>query len=166
MNQQNHINPQQINQSNVQLPQPQQNTLTVLSQRSSPGQSQQAKKVIVQSNNAGDMDDLEESITAAVLTKHTLNETAQQFQTPTPALRQTNPLPQFNFTTAHQYQQQVAFDQQQPQQHNFNQLLMDTDSHEDDGHLLTLSNGQQITLAEYKRIHQTPHSNTQQQPSR
>ncbi|XP_063379205.1 uncharacterized protein LOC134666031 isoform X1 [Cydia fagiglandana] len=133
---------------------PMQNTLTVIPQRSSPHQQQQqqSKKVIVQPNNANDMDDLEESITAAILTKHTVNEPAipQQYHSPSPQIRpQASTHQQMNYSPQLGYQQQMAYEQQ-PHTH---QVLMETDA-EDERQLLTLSTGQRMTLAEYKRIHQ------------
>lgn len=151
--------------ANPNPPLPQQNTLTVIPQRSSPHPQQtqaQAKKVVVQPNNANDMDDLEESITAAILTKHTVNEPTmsvqQQFHSPSPSIRPQTSVAQHQqmaFSPQLAYQQQVPYDQhQQHQQQSLNQVLMDTDSLEDERQVLTLKNGQRITLAEYKRIHQ------------
>lgn len=108
------------------------------------------------------MDDLEESITAAILTKHTVNEPTmsvqQQFHSPSPSIRPQTSVAQHQqmaFSPQLAYQQQVPYDQhQQHQQQSLNQVLMDTDSLEDERQVLTLKNGQRITLAEYKRIHQ------------
>lgn len=135
--QHNHI-PQS---SNGQLPQSQ---LSLLTQRASPAQ-QQIKKVVVQSNHtSNDMDDLEESITAAVLPKP-INE--PQFHT-APSHRQN--VAQFNFNSP--YQTQQVFD---PQQQHFNQIMVD-DNHEDKGQMVTLSNGQCMPLSEYKRLQHMP----------
>ncbi|XP_047986051.1 LOW QUALITY PROTEIN: uncharacterized protein LOC125226181 [Leguminivora glycinivorella] len=130
---------------------PMQNTLTVIPQRSSPHPQQQpSKKVIVQPNNANDMDDLEESITAAILTKHTVNEPVPQYHSPSPQIRpQASTHQQMNYSPQLGYQQQMSYEQQ-PHAH---QVLMDTDA-EDERQMLTLSTGQRMTLAEYKRIHQ------------
>ncbi|RVE49476.1 hypothetical protein evm_005907 [Chilo suppressalis] len=159
-------------------PMPQQNTLAV-QQRASPHPQQvqqQVKKVVVQPNNANDMDDLEESITAAILTKHTVNEnmnSPQQFHTPPPPLRQSHPgtpVPQqhqqLTFSSQQNYQQQqVAYDQSHIQQHpqTLSQLLMEPDSLEEERQVVTLTNGQRITLAEYKRMQQPARTAVQQQ---
>jgi hypothetical protein len=162
-------------------PIPHQNTLAV-QQRASPHSQQiqqQVKKVVVQPNNANDMDDLEESITAAILTKHTVNEnmnTPQQYNTPPPPLRQnhTGTLvaqqhQQLNFTPQPSYQQQqVSYEQTHLQQHpqSISQLLMEPDSLEEERQVVTLTNGQRITLAEFKRMQQPPRTSTAQQQSR
>ncbi|KAL4706533.1 hypothetical protein ACJJTC_015731 [Scirpophaga incertulas] len=151
-------------------------------QRASPHlqqvQQQQVKKVIVQPNNANDMDDLEESITAAILTKHTVNDNVnppQQFQTPPPNMRQNHtstpvaPQHQLNFSQQQNYQQpQVAYEQPHMQQHpqNRNQILMDSDSLEDERQLVTLTNGQRISLADLKRMQQPPRTVLQHHQSR
>ncbi|CAH0749698.1 unnamed protein product [Diatraea saccharalis] len=155
----------------------QQNTLTV-QQRASPHPQQvqqQVKKVIVQPNNANDMDDLEESITAAILTKHTVNENInppQQFHTP-PPMRPNHsgtPVPQQHqqiaFSSQQNYQQQqVAYEQPHLQQHPqaLSQLLMESDSLEEERQVVTLTNGQRITLAELKRMQQPARTTVQQQ---
>lgn len=126
----------QTNQNNGPLPP--QNTLTNISQRSSPHpqQVQQVKKVVVQPNNASDMDDLEDSITAAILTKRSVSESL-------------SPAPQYpagrgHFAGAH-------FPPYEPPQ-TLSQLLMD--DADDERQLLTLTNGQRITLADYRRMQQ------------
>lgn len=169
------------NQNNGPLPQ--QNTLTTIPQRSSPHPQQaqqQVKKVVVQPNNANDMDDLEESITAAILTKHSVTEnmtpSPQQFHTPAPATRPNHVAgnvaqqhQQLNFNSQHSFQpQQLPYEQphlqQQQQQHpqTLTQLLMDPDM-EEERQVLTLNNGQRITLADYKRMQQPPRTPIQQQ---
>lgn len=164
------------NQSNGPLPQ--HNTVTI-PQRSSPHPQQvqqQVKKVVVQPNNANDMDDLEESITAAILTKHTVNEnmnqSPQQFHTPPAAMRPNQVAgnvaqqhPQLSFNSQHGFQsQQLSFEQPHVQQHpqTLTQLLMDPDM-EEERQVLTLTNGQRITLADYKRMQQPPRTPIQQQ---
>ncbi|KAG7299477.1 hypothetical protein JYU34_016438 [Plutella xylostella] len=156
--------------ANQNSPLPQQ-TMAV-QQRASPQIPQQpVKKVVVQPNNANDMDDLEDSITAAILTKHTVNDNvSQQFQpqqTPPNSMRASHPgpsVPQINYTPQLQYQpQQVNYEQQQIQhqpppqmQHTtLNQLLMEQDSLDDERRVLTFHNGQKITVAEYKRMQQS-----------
>lgn len=123
------------------------------------------------------MDDLEDSITAAILTKHpVVNENLnppQQFHTPPPTMRQnlpTSSMPQqqINYAPQQNYQQQVTFEQSHlQQQQTLTQLLMEPDSLDEERQVLTLSNGQRITLAEYKRMQQqqprTP-GQMQQQP--
>lgn len=128
---------------------------------------QQVKKVVVQPNNASELDDLEESITAAIVQKHPVNDSInppQQFHTPPPAIRQNisgvvaQQHQQLNFTPQQGYQQQVAFEQPHLQQNpqTLSQLLMEPDSLEEERQLLTFSNGQRITVAEYKRMQQQP----------
>lgn len=152
-------------------PIPQQNSLAALQQRASPHpqQIQPQKKVVVQPNNANnDMDDLEESITAAIVQKHPINETVNaspQFHNPPQAMRPnhaagpvTQQHQQLTFAPQQQgFQQQIVYEQPQHhlQQHpqTLTQLLMDPDPG-DDNQILALSNGQRITLAEYKRIQQ------------
>lgn len=167
----------QTNQNNGPLPQ---NTLTTIPQRSSPHpqQVQQVKKVVVQPNNASDMDDLEESITAAILTKNPVNDNMntpqQQFHSASPALRPNQSVPQphqqLTFNSQHGYQQQqMSYDQSHMQQHpqTLTQLLMDPDPMEEDRQVLTFPNGQKITLAEYKRtMQQSPRTPVQQQQTR
>ncbi|XP_014363724.2 uncharacterized protein LOC106715044 isoform X1 [Papilio machaon] len=161
------------NQSNGPLPQ--QSTMNGPTQRASPHPQiqQQVKKVAVQPNNANEMDDLEESITAAIVQKHPINEnisSPQQFHTPPPQNRQ-------NHTSTSVPQHQLTFSPQhflnsQPQQQTFEQtqlqhsttlshLLMDTDNAEEERQVLTFANGQRITLAEYKRLHQPARSQQQ-----
>lgn len=160
-------------QNNGPLPQ---NTLTTIPQRSSPHPQhiQQSKKVVVQPNNASDMDDLEESITAAILTKHSvtdnINASPQQFHTPSPAMRPNQTVPQshqqISFNSQHGYQQQqINYEQPHIQQHpqTLTQLLMEGDSMEEDQQVLTLINGQRITLGEYKRTMQQPQRGPVQQ---
>lgn len=170
----------QANQNNGPLPQ--QNTLTNVQQRSSPHpqqMQQQVKKVVVQPNNANDMDDLEDSITAAVLTKHSLTEnmtpSPQQFHTPPPAMRPNHVAgnvaqqhQQLNFNSQHGFQpQQLSYEQPHVQQHpqTLTQLLLDPDM-EEERQVLTLTNGQRITLADYKRLQLPPRTPIQQQQVR
>ena len=167
----------QANQNNGPLPQ--QNTLTNIQQRSSPHPQQvqqQVKKVVVQPNNANDMDDLEESITAAILTKHSVTEnmtpSPQQFHTPPPTMRPNHVAgnvaqqhQQLNFNSQHSFQpQQLSYEQPHVQQHpqTLTQLLMDPDM-EEERQVLTLTNGQRITLADYKRLQLPPRTPIQQQ---
>ncbi|XP_063820895.1 uncharacterized protein LOC135071072 isoform X2 [Ostrinia nubilalis] len=164
---------QSVMQAQNNGPMPQQNA-TAVQQRSSP-HPQQVKKVVVQPNNANDMDDLEESITAAILTKHSVNEnmgSPQQFHTPPPPMRQNhNPgtvsqqHQQMTYAPQHGYQQQVTYEQPHLQQHpqTLSQMLLEPDSLEEERQLVTLSNGQRITLAEFKRMQQPPRTPTQQQ---
>lgn len=191
-----HHNLVQTNQNNGPLPQ--QNTINT-SARSSPHpqqvqqvqqvqQIQQVKKVVVQPNNANDMD-LEESITAAIVQKNPVTDTIsipEQFTVPPPQIiRQTHtpgltPIShnshntvvsqhQLNFNTQHnfqQQQQQVTYEHpqvvQQPPQ-TISQLLMEPDNPEEERQIITLSNGQRISIAEYKRMHQSSRVLTQQQ---
>lgn len=169
-------------QPNQNGPLPQQNTLSTIPQRASPHpqQMQQVKKVAVQPNNASDMDDLEESITAAILTKHSVNEnmnpSPQQFHTPPPAMRPNHVAgnvaqqhQQLTFNSQHGYQlQQLEYEQPHVQQHpqTLTQLLMEPDSFEEERQVLTLNNGQRITLAEYKRLQLPPRTPIQQQQAR
>lgn len=161
----------QTNQNNGPLPQ--QNALTTIPQRSSPHpqQVQQVKKVVVQPNNASDMDDLEESITAAILTKHSVNEnmnqSPQQFHAAPPVMRPNHvagnvaqPHQQINFNSQHQFPQQI-YDQHSQHPQTLTQLLMEPDM-EEERQVLTLTNGQRITLADYKRMQQPPRANIQQ----
>lgn len=161
----------QTNQNNGPLPQ--QNALTTIPQRSSPHpqQVQQVKKVVVQPNNASDMDDLEESITAAILTKHSVNEnmnqSPQQFHAAPPVMRPNHvagnvaqPHQQINFNSQHQFPQQI-YDQHTQHPQTLTQLLMEPDM-EEERQVLTLTNGQRITLADYKRMQQPPRANIQQ----
>ncbi|XP_026729265.1 uncharacterized protein LOC113494928 isoform X2 [Trichoplusia ni] len=129
----------QTNQNNGPLPP--QNTLTNISQRSSPHpqQVQQVKKVVVQPNNASDMDDLEDSITAAILTKRSVSESLS----PSP---QQYAAPRGPFAGAH-------FPAYEPPPPTLSQLLMEPDA-DDERQLLTLTNGQRITLADYRRMQQ------------
>lgn len=158
-----------VPQNNGPVPQP--SSLTALQQRASPHpqQIQQQKKVVVQPNNANnDMDDLEESITAAIVQKHPVNETVNaspQFHNPAQALRPNHvagPVAQHQqmaFAPQQQgfQQQQIVYEQPQHhlQQHpqTITQLLMEPDPG-DENQILALSNGQRITLAEYKRMQQ------------
>lgn len=153
-------------------PMPQTNSLA-LQQRASPHpqQIQPQKKVVVQPNNANnDMDDLEESITAAIVQKHPVNETVNtspQFHTPPQVMRPNHAAgpvaqqhQQLTFAPQQQgfqQQQQIVYEQPQHQlqQHpqTLSQLLMDPDPG-DENQILALSNGQRITLAEYKRMQQ------------
>lgn len=164
----------QTNQNNGPLPQ--QTTLNNPAQRASPHPQiqQQVKKVVVQPNNASDMDDLEDSITAAIVQKHPVNESVsspQQFHTPPPQnVRQGLPggsVPQQHqvpFSPQHFQQQQTAFDTSHLHQHpstTLSNLLMDSDSLEEERHVVTLTTGQRITLAEYKRLHQPARSQKQ-----
>lgn len=160
----------QTTQNNGPIPQP--NSLAALQQRASPHpqQIQQQKKVVVQPNNANnDMDDLEESITAAIVQKHPVNDTVNaspQFHNSPQAMRPnhtTGPVAQqhqqLSFAPQQQgfQQQQIVYEQQQHhlQQHQqtLTQLVMDPDPG-DENQILALSNGQRITLAEYKRMQQ------------
>lgn len=173
-------------QTNQNGPLPQQ-TLNSTPQRASPHPQQvqqvqqQVKKVTVQPNNASEMD-LEESIKAVIVQKNPVTENQnppQQFQTP-PPLRQnhTNLTPgpsinqqhQMNFNPQHGFQQQMAFDHSHLQQPP--QLLMEPENPEEERQFIPLSNGQRMSLAEYRRIQssrvmsQQQHQQQQQQQTR
>lgn len=158
----------QTSQNNGPVPQP--NSLAALQQRASPHpqQIQPQKKVAVQPNNANnDMDDLEESITAAIVQKHPVNETVNaspQFHNPAQAMRPNHaagpvagPVAQQHQQLTFAPQQQIVYEQPQHhlQQHPqpLTQLLLEPDPG-DENQILALSNGQRITLAEYKRMQQ------------
>lgn len=164
----------QTNQNNGPLPQ--QNAL--LSQRSSPHPQQvqqPVKKVIVQPNNANDMDDLEESITAAIVQKHPVTDGVnipQQFNTPPPNMRQNHvpgPAPQQHQQnlgyTQHYQQQPITYDQSHVPQHPqpLTQRMMDPMEDMDDERQVALYNGQRMVLTEYKRLQQTPRNIISQQ---
>lgn len=177
--------PVQTNLNNGPLTLPQQNNLNTTPHRTSPHpqQVQQVKKVAVQPNNSSDMDDLEESITAAIVQKNPVTENLnppQQFQSPSP-LRQVHsggltPGPhaagvsqqhQVNFSPQHSFQQQqTTFEnthmQQQPPQ-TISQLLMEPDNPEEERQFITLTNGQRMSVAEYRRMHSSRVLSQQQQ---
>lgn len=153
------------NQTNGPLPQ---QTMNGPAQRASPHPQiqQQVKKVAVQPNNANEMDDLEESITAAIVQKHPINDNSpQQFHTP-PQNRQNHTstsVPQHQLTFSPQHflnnQPQQTFEQTHLQHSTtLSHLLMETDNPEEERQVLTFANGQRITLAEYKRLHQPSRS--------
>nr|XP_032510951.1 uncharacterized protein LOC116765553 isoform X5 [Danaus plexippus plexippus] len=129
-------------------------------QRASP--HPQVKKVVVQPNNANDMD-LEESITAAIVQKNPVNEnvtTPQQFHTQ-PSMRQNhNPgahsVQHINFSPQHGFQQQIAYEHHMPQTpQSLNQLLLESENPDEGCQYVTLSNGQSMSVAEYKRMQHT-----------
>lgn len=173
--------PVQTNLNNGPLTLHQQNNLNTTSHRTSPHpqQVQQVKKVAVQPNNSSDMDDLEESITAAIVQKNPVTENLnppQQFQSPSP-LRQVHsggltPGPhaagvsqqhQVNFSPQHSFQQQqTTFENTQPPQ-TISQLLMEPDNPEEERQFITLTNGQRMSVAEYRRIHSSRVLSQQQQ---
>lgn len=163
----------QANQGNG--PVPQQSNINVIQQRASPHLQVQhpVKKVVVQPNNANDMDDLEESITAAIVQKAPAEsvKSPQQFHTPPPNMRQNSthtPQHQMNFNPQHNFQQQqVGYDQSHIQQspQTLTQLLMEPDSPEEERQLVTLQNGHRMTVADYKRMQKSSlNMNHQQQP--
>lgn len=155
---------QQQQQPTQNGPPPQQNSLPSMRQP-----HQQAKKATVQPNNAtNDMDDLEESITAAVLTKHSLGDSMPQYHTPPPPPPSQRPAaPTMVYSSPHSYQQPVYEQQQIPRpqmsQHapTVSQLLMEPESPDDERQILTLQDGQRITLAEYKRMRLMQQSHSQ-----
>lgn len=146
-------------------PLPQVNSLAGM-QRASPRPPapQIVKKVAVQPNNASELDDLEESITAATIPKQPVAEETQTYQAQTP-LRQNNQVGgQMNFTQTHAMfsRQGQSFESPQSQQMQpmtvqsrmSQQMMMEQNSSEDDNQVVTLQNGARITLAEYKRLQQ------------
>ncbi|KAJ2946995.1 hypothetical protein O0L34_g16339 [Tuta absoluta] len=138
-------------------------------------QQQQVKKAAVLPNNASDMDDLEDSIQAAVLSKHSVNEASAphppqappQFHSPQPLRNQQMFIQQ---QPQQAYEQQAGVQQHQPNipqsvqvssgfqtgASQLTQLLLEEPSPDDERRLLTLANGHRITLAEYKRLNCSP----------
>lgn len=120
------------------------------------------------------MDDLEESITAAIVQKtqpvaENMPAPPHQFHTPPPAMRPNHATgsqqhQQITYSAQH-YQQQMNYEQPLMQQHpqTLTQLLLEPDSMEEERQIVTLHNGQRITLAEYKRLHQPVRTTAQQQ---
>ncbi|VVC99428.1 unnamed protein product [Leptidea sinapis] len=177
-----HQNVAQTSQNNITLPQP--NTINVQQNMSSQQlqQIQQVKKVVVQPNNANEMDDLEESITAAIVQKNivTDNVNKQQYQSLSPvrqgtvAPRPTNSGIQVNFNPQQNFQQQhVTFENQhiQPQHQphavsQISQLLMQPENPEEKRQVITLDTGRQ-TLVKSKEqqrpVQRVPPMQTNQQ---
>ncbi|KOB73015.1 Uncharacterized protein OBRU01_11422 [Operophtera brumata] len=128
-------------------PMPQQN----VQQRASP-HPQQVQQVVAQTN-AGDMDDLEESITAAIVQKHQpppTDMTPQQFHSPSPAMRPNLPTTSQGLSFNTQHYQQMTYEQHAQHPQTLTQLLMEPDPDEE-RQVVTLNTGQRITLAEFKR---------------
>lgn len=110
------------------------------------------------------MDDLEESITAAIVQKHQPADgmAPQQFHSPSPAMRPNHATTSQGLTFSTQHYQ-MTYDQQHIQHpQTLTQMLLDPDP-DDERQVVTLNTGQRITMADYKRLQQTPRTQQQQQ---
>lgn len=110
------------------------------------------------------MDDLEESITAAIVQKHQPADgmAPQQFHSPSPAMRPNQPSTSQGLTFNSQHYQQMSYEPHVQHPQTLTQMLLDPDPDEE-RQVVTLNTGQRITLAEYKRLQQTPRLQQQQQ---